>query len=114
LVNLILRQFSANQVCISTVLPVLIRDPFAGAYVIYDPEFGWQGFGGDVDTLSATKIKITPRNGPQQRVFIAPSGLWITLDAGRIASVNLGYKNGEWSDHTGGWRPLHSECLSAF
>jgi hypothetical protein len=59
----------------------------AGAYVIYDPEFGWQGFGGDVDTLSATRIKITPRNGPQQRVFIAPSGLWITLDAGRIASV---------------------------
>ncbi|WP_121115744.1 DUF5695 domain-containing protein [Croceibacterium ferulae] len=58
----------------------------AATYVVADPRFGWLGFGGDVEHDGST-LRIRPRDGARRRLFIAPAGLWITLEAGRIASA---------------------------
>ncbi len=60
----------------------------AGTYVTHDPEFGWLAFGGDVQSANG-EISVTPRDAFRQRVFLAPLGLWLTLDAGRFARVTL-------------------------
>ncbi|MPT48647.1 MAG: hypothetical protein E2598_09550 [Sphingobium sp.] len=59
----------------------------AATYMVNDPKFGWLGFGGDL-TQKGKTISITPRDGARRRLFIAPAGLWITLESGRIASAD--------------------------
>ncbi len=58
----------------------------AATYLVNDPTFGWLGFGGNV-TQAGDTVTITPKDGARSRLFIAPAGQWITLDAGRIASA---------------------------
>ena len=58
----------------------------AATYVVDDPTLGWLGFGGDVGAAKG-KISITPRDGARARLFIAPAGQWITMEAGKIASA---------------------------
>lgn len=58
----------------------------AASYLVKHPVFGWTGFGGVVKT-SGSRVTIAPKDSARRRVFIAPAGLWVTLDAGRIASV---------------------------
>ncbi len=55
-----------------------------GTYVVNDPTFGWLGFGGAVETRGGD-IVIVPQDGARSRLFVAPAGQWITLEAGRIA-----------------------------
>jgi hypothetical protein len=57
-----------------------------GSYLVHDPEFGWIAFGGNVKVDGAT-VRLEPRDSLRQRVFVAPLGLWLTLDAGRFAQV---------------------------
>ena len=57
------------------------------SYLLRDPTFGWLGFGGAV-TETPQRIRIEPRDSGRSRVFIAPAGLWITLAAGKIESVD--------------------------
>jgi hypothetical protein len=57
-------------------------------YVVKDPEFGWQAFGGNVEA-SAVKVAVTPPDCFRMRVYLAPLGLWLTLDAGRFERVEL-------------------------
>jgi len=61
----------------------------AGAYIVHHPEFGWLGFGGDVQTQADGTIRVTPRDGFRRRVFLAPVGLWLTLDAGTFQQVTF-------------------------
>ena len=56
----------------------------SATYLIDDPVFGWLGFGGNVDRRGG-EIGIAPKDGARTRLFIAPAGLWITLQAGKIA-----------------------------
>jgi hypothetical protein len=58
----------------------------AATYVVNDPTFGWLGFGGDVSE-SGGEVKVVPRDGARSRLFIAPAGQWIELEAGKIASA---------------------------
>ncbi|WP_199560220.1 DUF5695 domain-containing protein [Sphingomonas psychrotolerans] len=58
----------------------------AATYLVNDPTFGWLGFGGDV-TLGKDGVQVQPKDGARSRVFVAPAGAWITLDAGKIANV---------------------------
>ncbi len=58
----------------------------AATYMVRDPIFGWLGFGGDVAVRAGT-VTIVPRDGARSRLFIAPAGVWITLDAGKIAAA---------------------------
>jgi hypothetical protein len=62
-------------------------------YLVNDSEFGWQAFGGNVQT-SASKVTLTPLDSFRQRVYLAPLGLWLTLDSGRFERVELNPKTG--------------------
>jgi hypothetical protein len=65
----------------------------AGAYLVKHPEFGWQGFSGNVQ-VEGGKVRITPLDAFRQRVYLAPVGLWLTLDAGKFEAVELETKTG--------------------
>jgi hypothetical protein len=65
----------------------------AATYLVNDPTFGWLGFGGDV-TQGKDGVQIQPRDGARSRLFVAPAGAWITLDAGKIANVTYTPVNG--------------------
>ncbi|MXP27052.1 hypothetical protein GRI39_13545 [Altererythrobacter indicus] len=66
----------------------------AGTYVVNHPRFGWLSFGGDV-RKDGKAIAITPKDGARTRLFIAPAGLWVTLDAGKIAAAHYTPATGE-------------------
>lgn len=55
-------------------------------YVVNDSEFGWLAFGGNIRE-QGTQIQIEPRDSFRQRVYIAPLGLWLTLDSGRFDHI---------------------------
>lgn len=57
-------------------------------YVIRHPEFGWQAFGGTLET-EGTLVRLTPRDSFRMRTYLAPLGLWLTLDAGQIERVEF-------------------------
>ncbi len=58
----------------------------AGTYVINHKEFGWQAFGGNV-SISKGFVRVVPYDATQRRVYIAPFGLWLTLDSNVFLSV---------------------------
>lgn len=64
------------------------------SYLVKDATFGWVGFGGAVEQKGQT-IRITPRDSFRNRLFIAPAGLWLTLDAGRIAHAEYDAATGK-------------------
>jgi hypothetical protein len=55
-------------------------------YVINHPEFGWQAFGGNV-SVNGDWVNVQPLDSFRRRVYIAPLGLWLTLDAGTFERV---------------------------
>jgi hypothetical protein len=59
-----------------------------GAYLARDPEFGWLAFGGNLSFAGQT-VTIEPRDSERQRVYLAPLGLWLTLDSGQFERVTL-------------------------
>ncbi len=60
-------------------------------YVINHPEFGWQAFGGNVKA-TRDRVEIQPLDSFRQRVYFAPFGLWLTLDAGTFDRVEVNTK----------------------
>jgi len=62
-------------------------------YIVNDPEFGWQAFGGNVKVEGST-VKVTPLDSFRMRVYVASAGLWLTLDAGQFSSVEVNAKTG--------------------
>lgn len=66
----------------------------AASYLVRDPQLGWLGFGGDV-TRQGKAIGIVPRDGARRRLFIAPVGLWITLQEGHIQRATYDTSNGQ-------------------
>ncbi|HLK56813.1 MAG TPA: DUF5695 domain-containing protein [Chthonomonadaceae bacterium] len=60
-------------------------------YVIHSPEWGWQSFGGNV-AVHGDWVKVQPRDSFRMRVYVAPRGLWLTLDAGTFESVEVNSK----------------------
>ena len=57
-------------------------------YIVFHPEFGWQAFGGNLK-IDGAWIKVQPVDSFRMRVYIAPRGLWLTLDAGTFESVEV-------------------------
>jgi hypothetical protein len=66
----------------------------AASYLVHDERFGWLGFGGNV-TADGGRIRLEPRDAGSARVFVAPIGLWLTLDAGTIEAVDFEPGSGE-------------------
>ena len=64
------------------------------AYLVKHPEFGWVAFGGNV-SVAAERVKLTPLDSARRRIYIAPMGLWLTLDAGTFSSAEYNSKTGE-------------------
>ncbi len=60
-------------------------------YIVKKPEFGWLAFGGNI-RVEGEKISVTPLDSFRMRVYIAPIGLWLTLDAGEFDGVELNAK----------------------
>ncbi len=52
-------------------------------YVVQDPVLGWLCFGGNLDSRGSI-VRVVPLDAFRSRLYLAPIGLWITLDAGRI------------------------------
>jgi hypothetical protein len=58
------------------------------AYLVDHPEFGWLAFGGNVSANEST-VRLIPLDSFRNRVYLAPLGLWLTLDAGQFVSVKM-------------------------
>src|SRR5207302_6563427 len=59
--------------------------------VVDHPEFGWQAFGGNV-TSDGDWVRVQPLDAFRQRVYVAPRGLWLTLDSGTFESIEINTK----------------------
>ena len=57
-------------------------------YVVNDPEFGWLAFGGNL-RVEGNTIRVTPLDSFRNRVYLAPLGLWLTLDSGKFETIEL-------------------------
>ena len=62
-------------------------------YVVDHPEFGWVAFGGNVKVRGGL-ITVTPRDSFRSRIYVAPLGLWLTLDAGNFVSLEVNSSTG--------------------
>lgn len=62
-------------------------------YVVDHPQFGWLAFGGNVKAEGEV-VKITPLDSFRSRIYLAPLGLWLTLDSGTFESGELQPKTG--------------------
>jgi len=79
-----------------------------GTYVINHPDYGWQAFGGNVGGQTGVRpgsdrgqtgvrpssnsgqwITVTPLDSLRRRIYIAPLGLYLTLDAGTFETVSI-------------------------
>ena len=63
------------------------------AYLVNAREFGWQAFGGNVK-IAGDQVTLSPLDSFRQRVYLAPVGLWLTLDSGRFDRVQLNPRTG--------------------
>ena len=66
----------------------------AGMYVVQDAEFGWLAFGGNL-AAKGNIVSVEPLDSFRQRVYLAPLGLWLTLDSGQFERVVLDQITGE-------------------
>jgi hypothetical protein len=62
-------------------------------YVIHHAEFGWQAFGGNV-SASGNRVRVDVTDSFRRRVYIAPRGLFLTLDAGQFERVEIDARTG--------------------
>ena len=60
----------------------------SATYLVNHPDFGWQAFGGNL-AVSGNSISVTPLDSLRRRVYLAPAGLWLTLDAGQFQKVDF-------------------------
>ncbi|HKR22733.1 MAG TPA: DUF5695 domain-containing protein [Pyrinomonadaceae bacterium] len=62
-------------------------------YIVNHPEFGWLSFGGSL-RRAGSSIRVQTRDSFRMRVYVAPLGLWLTLDAGKFESVEVNTRTG--------------------
>jgi hypothetical protein len=60
----------------------------SATYITHDKDLGWLAFGGNL-TKKGYMVNVDVTTGPKSRVYIAPLGLWLTLDAGTFKSVSF-------------------------
>ena len=59
-----------------------------GTYIVDHPDFGWQAFGGNIISISPT-VKVQIRDSIRRRVYVAPLGTMLVLDAGAFSVVEF-------------------------
>jgi hypothetical protein len=60
----------------------------SGAYLVRHPEFGWLGFGANVSVQGNT-VALTPCDAFRNRIYLAPLGLYLALDAGTFTRATM-------------------------
>ena len=55
----------------------------AGTYVAKHPDLGWICFGGNL-SAAGDEITVDPKDASRTRFYLAPLGLWLTLDSGQF------------------------------
>jgi hypothetical protein len=65
----------------------------SATYIVNHPQFGWLAFGGNL-SVDGSMVKVTPLDSFRTRVYLAPAGLWLTLDAGSFESVEFNSATG--------------------
>jgi hypothetical protein len=60
----------------------------SAVYVIDHDEFGWQAFGGNLE-IKGDRVIVAPLDSFRKRIYIAPQGLWLTLDSGVFQDVKI-------------------------
>jgi len=63
------------------------------AYIVHHPEFGWLAFGGNIRVEGDT-VKVTPLDSFRMRVYVASSGTWLELDAGKFDGIEVNSRTG--------------------
>ncbi|GGI25478.1 DUF5695 domain-containing protein [Pedobacter mendelii] len=64
------------------------------SYILKHKEFGWLIFGGNLtENRNIIRVKLT--TAAKSSIYVAPAGLWITLDAGTIDELTYNTVNGE-------------------
>lgn len=58
-----------------------------GTFIVNHPDFGWQAFGGTV-TSTSPAVVVQVRDPVRRRVFIAPLGALLSLDAGAFSTIS--------------------------
>lgn len=62
----------------------------AATYLVEHPTWGWLSFGRNIVTVSDDDaITVQPRDSVRRRIYIAPLGLYVTIDAGAIAELTF-------------------------
>ncbi len=57
-------------------------------YITRDREFGWLAFGGNL-TVAGTSVRVRPLDAARSRIYVAPFGSWLTLDAGAFDALEI-------------------------
>jgi hypothetical protein len=60
-------------------------------YVVNHPQFGWVAFGANLKVEGGT-VSAAPLDSARSRIYIAPLGLWLTLESGRFDRVEFNTK----------------------
>jgi hypothetical protein len=63
----------------------------AATYVVDHSEFGWLSLGGNLKTDGGW-VRVQPLDAFRQRVYVAPLGLWLTLDSGTFDGIEINLK----------------------
>jgi hypothetical protein len=63
-------------------------------YLVNDPTFGWLAYGGNLKQQGGT-LHVEPRDSARTRLFVAPAGLWLTLEAGKIDAADYDPASGQ-------------------
>ena len=63
-------------------------------YIVDHPQFGWLAFGGNI-SREHDIVSVSPLDSFRSRIYIAPLGLWLTLDAGTFERIEVNSKTGE-------------------
>jgi hypothetical protein len=62
-------------------------------YIVKHPEFGWLAFGGNIE-VKGDRVEVTPLDSFRMRVYLAPVGLWLTLDGGQFDKIQFDSRTG--------------------
>jgi hypothetical protein len=62
-----------------------------GTYIVNHPDYGWLAFGGNV-VETTPSVAVRTLDSLRKRVYIAPLGLYLTLDRGAFESVSINPK----------------------
>ncbi|MDM8001830.1 MAG: DUF5695 domain-containing protein [Bacteroidota bacterium] len=65
----------------------------SSTYLVNSDEFGWLSFGGNT-SVKGKWVTVDLTTAARSRVYIAPAGVWLTLDAGRFSSVSYNTATG--------------------